>query len=258
MIFGEAVDLYDAVRPDYPAALVDDVIAAAGPGPALEVGAGTGKASVAFAARGLDLTCVEPDPRMAGALRRNVASYPDVRVVDGTFESWQPDRGYGLLYSAQAWHWVDVERRNDLAAQALAPGGALALFWNVFLLADSALHAALAEVDARHGMDGEFTPHGHSADAHSPGTSAAFTAHWPELRLVGDARFTDLRGRTYRRTLRWPTATYVAFATTTSHYRILTPAARDAALRDVAAAIDAHGGAIAIIVDTDLALARRI
>src|SRR4051812_13872094 len=109
VIFGETVELYDAARPDYPAALIDDVIAASGPGPALEVGAGTGKATVAVAARGVDLTCIEPDPRMAGTLRRNVAAYPAVRVVDATFESWPPDRGYGLLYSAQAWHWVDEE-----------------------------------------------------------------------------------------------------------------------------------------------------
>jgi hypothetical protein len=38
-VFGEAVEDYDAYRPGYPAALVDDVLAAAGTGPALEVGA---------------------------------------------------------------------------------------------------------------------------------------------------------------------------------------------------------------------------
>src|SRR3954449_1125143 len=152
MVFGEAVELYEAARHDYPDALVSDVVAAAGPGPALEVGAGTGKATVAFAARGVDLTCLEPDPRMAAELRRNV---PGVRVVGSTLEEWSPDRGYGLLYSAQAWHWVDEDRRNDLAAAALARGGTLALFWNKFLLEDTPLRAALTAVFPRYGIDVE-------------------------------------------------------------------------------------------------------
>src|SRR4051812_39607466 len=195
MVFGEAVELYEAARHDHPDAPVSDVAAAAGPGPALEVGAGTGKATVAFAAHGLDLTCLEPDPRMAAALRRTVAAYPGVRVVDSTFESWRPDRAFGLLYSAQAWHWVDEEVRTDLAAAALAPGGTLALFWNASLVADPELHAALADVDAEFLMNHERTPHGRPATAHPPEISDDFAAEWPTLGLVADDRFTDLRSR---------------------------------------------------------------
>ena len=51
-MFGEVVQDYDQVRPGYPDDLVDDVTALSGAGPALEVGAGTGKATVSFAARG--------------------------------------------------------------------------------------------------------------------------------------------------------------------------------------------------------------
>jgi hypothetical protein len=46
-VFGEVADDYDRIRPGYPGQLVDDVPAAAGPGPVLEVGAGTGKATPA-------------------------------------------------------------------------------------------------------------------------------------------------------------------------------------------------------------------
>jgi len=49
--FGGVAELYDRSRPSYPPALVDDVLEFAGVGPgeadrALEVGAGTGKATV--------------------------------------------------------------------------------------------------------------------------------------------------------------------------------------------------------------------
>ena len=41
-MFGQVAERYDRVRPSYPNALVDEVIALAGCGRALEVGAGTG------------------------------------------------------------------------------------------------------------------------------------------------------------------------------------------------------------------------
>lgn len=100
-VFGEEADQYEAARPGYPGELVTDVLADAGPGPALEVGAGTGKATVAFAAHDVELTCLEPDARMAGVLSRRVADFPQVSVVGDRFETWPPDRGYGLLYSAR-------------------------------------------------------------------------------------------------------------------------------------------------------------
>jgi hypothetical protein len=85
-----------------------------------------------------------------------------------------------------------------------------------------------------------------------------FGAEWPTLRLVGDARFDDLRSRRYRRSLTYRAGDYVSYATTTSHYRTLTEPVREAALADVAAVIDAHGGVMTIVRYTDLALARRI
>jgi SAM-dependent methyltransferase len=252
-VFGEDAEAYEAARPGYPDELVTDVLAAAGPGPALEVGAGTGKATVAFAARGIDLTCIELDPRMADVLRRKV-DRPGVTIVVGPFESWQSDRGYGLLYSAQAWHWIDPDRRVDLAHAALAPGGLLALFWNVSLLGDAVLHAALAEVDARHGL-ADHTAHRWTVADH-PLEPGEFAQEWPELGLI-DTRFTDLETRRYPWSQTYSSATYRRYLLTTSLYRLLAPGAREAVLRDTVETIDAHGGRIEVTVHTDLALARR-
>jgi len=68
-IFGEVAELYDAARPGYADALAGEVLAYAGLGgrAAVEVGAGTGKATVAFAAQGIPLLCVEPDPPVPSA-----------------------------------------------------------------------------------------------------------------------------------------------------------------------------------------------
>jgi SAM-dependent methyltransferase len=131
LIFGSAAEAYERHRPEYPAALIDDVLAYADLGPhdrVLEVGAGTGKATRALLARGLDVTCVEPDTEMAGVLRR---TSPQAHVVASGFEAYDPQHGFGLLCSAQAWHWVEEETRGDLALRALRPGGTIALFWNL-------------------------------------------------------------------------------------------------------------------------------
>lgn len=254
-IFGEAAGDYEAVRPGYPAALVTDLLAEAGPGPVLEVGAGTGKATVAFAAHGVELVCLEPDPRMAAVL--SARELPRVSVVTEQFETWAPGRRFGLVFCAQAWHWIDAGKRNDRAATALAPGGLLALFWNRFMTTGVALHAALAEIDREFFPGGERTAHTLRADEH-PVAEVEFAEEWEGLALHDDARFTDPRNRNYRWTLRYQAADYARFLGTTSLYRMLEPAARDQVLAAVTAAVEAHGGEIEIAVDTALATARRV
>jgi len=124
---------YEAVRPSYPDALVDDVVALAqlSPGaPVLEVGSGTGQATRLFLARGFAVTAVEAGPALAAATRRLGA---DVRV--GRFEELALDElaiagGWPLVYAATSWHWIDPARGYARARALLAGGGALALFWN--------------------------------------------------------------------------------------------------------------------------------
>jgi SAM-dependent methyltransferase len=130
LVFGEIADDYERVRPGYPAALIDDVIAYAPADPrTLDVGAGTGKATVAFAERGLRIVALEPDPAMAAVLRERVAGHlVDIDVA--ALESHEPAAPYDLIYSAQAFHWTAPETRWSSTASFLRPGGALALFWN--------------------------------------------------------------------------------------------------------------------------------
>src|SRR5437660_6369376 len=101
LVFGTAADQYDLIRPGYPAALVDAVLAHCGGAgvSAVEAGAGTGKATRAFAARGLRIAAVEPDPAMAGILAASCTGYPGVSVVVGGFEGYLPAEQCGLLFS---------------------------------------------------------------------------------------------------------------------------------------------------------------
>ncbi|MGH3157900.1 MAG: class I SAM-dependent methyltransferase [Streptosporangiaceae bacterium] len=111
-----------------PAALVC-AAPAASPGPGiLDVGCGTGIAARQFQAAGCRVLGVDPDARMAELARQS-----GVEVEVTTIEAWDPaGREFDAVVAGQAWHWVDPVAGAAKAAQALRPGGRLALFWNAF------------------------------------------------------------------------------------------------------------------------------
>jgi SAM-dependent methyltransferase len=126
--FGMDADRYDRARPSYPGAMVDRIVAAS-PGPdVLDVGCGTGIAARQFQAAGCRVLGVDVDARMAGLARER-----GLTVEVAKFEDWDPaGRAFDAVVAGQAWHWVDPVAGAAKAAQALRPGGLLALFWNAF------------------------------------------------------------------------------------------------------------------------------
>ena len=132
LAFGSVAELYDRARPSYPAAAIDDVMTCAGlrrGDTVLEVGAGTGKATVLLAARGLDVVALEPSAAMAAVARANCRGLAGVRVVESELEQWEPTERFPALVSVQAWHWVAPAVRYERAHAALAAGGTLAAVW---------------------------------------------------------------------------------------------------------------------------------
>jgi ubiquinone/menaquinone biosynthesis C-methylase UbiE len=129
--FDEAAELYDRARPTYPDALFDDLVELAGLEPGsrvLEIGCGTGEATVALAEHGLHVTCVELGSSLADVTRRNLAGFPAVRVITDDFETWQPaDADYDAVAAFTAFHWIAHETRYAKTAAILHRGGALAV-----------------------------------------------------------------------------------------------------------------------------------
>ncbi|MEU1310875.1 class I SAM-dependent methyltransferase [Streptomyces cinnamoneus] len=252
--FGDDADQYDAARPGYPGQLVDEVLDFAAPAgaPALEVGAGTGKATRAFATRGMPVTCVEPDARMARVLRRTCAGMPGVAVEVTDFETWNPGgRRYGLLYCAQAWHWVDPAVRWTRARAVLRPGGALALFWNHWFLNDEQLAHRLTAAHARHGVD---VPEHTLLDPRPRPAHSGFEARqWREMEA--DGGFTDLDHRLYETRHERPASGIVDLLASYAGYRMIGKTVREPLLADMARLTgDAGGGTVRVV--TSLFLAR--
>jgi SAM-dependent methyltransferase len=139
--FDGAALLYDEVRPRYPDELFDDVVALSGipaGGRILEIGCGTGQATVPFARRGYRILCVELGENLAALARKNLAGFPLAEVRTGMFEVW-PDQeaAFDLAISATAFHWLDPAVAYPKVAKALRHDGSLALFWNVHIHSDA-------------------------------------------------------------------------------------------------------------------------
>jgi protein-L-isoaspartate O-methyltransferase len=93
--FDQAAELYQDARPEYPEELFNRLMDVVGLRPGdrvLEVGAGSGKATLPLARRGLRITAIEPGPALAAQARKNLAGYP-VDMVSMRFEDWDGTPG---------------------------------------------------------------------------------------------------------------------------------------------------------------------
>lgn len=129
--FEEAPELYDRARPVYPAEVFDDLIALTrlpDGGRVLEIGSGTGKATGPLAERGYEIVCVELGEQLAAIARRNLAAFPNVRIVNASFETWEPaSEEFEAVVAFTAFHWIDPEVRYAKPARLLREGGSLAV-----------------------------------------------------------------------------------------------------------------------------------
>ena len=254
LAFGEVADLYDRARPSYPPALIDDVIEISGIAPGeclLEVGAGTGIATRAFAERGLGVLAIEPDGCMAALARRNCAAYDAVTFEQAEFESWPGDRvSFPLVVSAQAWHWIAPQLRYVKAREALRDGGTLAAFWT---------HPEWERCSLREQLQAAYrgagVPPGLGDPMHPATTTAGRFADW-DCDIEAAAGLRCPATRAYRWTRDYSSEQYVALLGTHSDHIVLEDATRVDLLDGVAAAIDRAGGAMTMSFVSRLCVAR--
>ena len=219
--FGAMADAYERFRPGYPVELFDIVMTYAGRPvlTALEIGAGTGKATRLFAQHGVTVTATEPDGAMLAELRKHVPA--DVKAVQAAFEDLQPGQGYALVYAAAALHWTKPEGRWSRMAALLEPSGVFASFGGPVQLADPSVEEAVRAVRAPF-LDSDEVP---SPD----GTPAAHDMQWPGTELQRSEWFTDVQQSVVERRWTWSARDYVDHLSTISAYLEL-PAAERAML----------------------------
>ncbi|MEV4535048.1 class I SAM-dependent methyltransferase [Asanoa sp. NPDC049518] len=242
--FGSVAEAYERFRPGYPAQVLDLVLAHAGRpiATAIEIGAGTGKATRLFAGHGIAVTATDPDEAMLAELRRQVT----VTTVRATFEELPLGQTYDLFYAAAALHWTSPAGRWEKVAALLKPGGVFGSFGGPFLLADPAVAEAVRVARA---------PFLESDEIPSPdGTPPEHEMQWPGTELLASALFTDVRQSVVERRLTISADDYVGYLSTVSAYLELPAPAREQVFEEILRVLPAT---VELTADIWVHLARR-
>ncbi|WP_424213361.1 class I SAM-dependent methyltransferase [Streptomyces sp. BI20] len=273
--FDGDAELYDRARPGYPDALFDDLAEFAGAVPGarvLEIGAGTGKATVPLVARGCRVTAVEVGANMAAVARRNLAALTDAPgtapptgtpdtapphitppagasrtapsrpapaavVVTAAFEEWPlPVEPFDVVFAATAFHWIDPAVRMARSADALRPGGALAVVATQHVAGGTEEFFAAVQ-DCYERFD-PATPPGLRPPAVADVDTSSHAAEAERSGRFAPGALT----RRYVRDLAYSTAEYLDVLRTYSNHRTLPPAALDSLLNCVGRLIDTRFG----------------
>ncbi len=248
--FGAVARAYEQHRPGYPEEIVDLVVdhAEGEVARALEVGAGTGKATAVFAARGIEVLAVEPDAGMCAVLEQQTAGLP-VQVVASTFESLDL-RAVGtvdLVYAAAAFHWTEPATRWQTTASLLRPGGVAAFFGGPYALADPGLDAEVERIAAAViGEDG-------ARDPYAP--DLGDDLRWPGSDMLQVPELTDVTETVLPRRRTVDADDFVAYLATVSVFVTLPAERRTAVLGSIRSALPDQ---IEVVQDLTVHLARRV
>lgn len=243
--FGSVASAYERFRPGYPDELADEVLAYAGRPvrTALEIGAGTGKATRVFAARGIAVTATDPDQAMLTELRKHVPEA--VVTVQAAFEDLPLNRAYDLVFAAASLHWTKPDQRWSRVAAMLERYGTFASFGGQIHLADSDLEQAVRAARSQFLADDQIP----SPD----GTPAGSPMQWPGTELAQSGRFTDVRQSSLERRATMSASDYVGHLSTVSAYLELPSDVRDHVLGQI---LDVLPERVTLMADITLHLAR--
>ena len=232
--FNYVARLYNTARPSYPIELIEDIEALAqlqATSRILEVGTGTGKATLPLAQRGYFIHCLEPGNQLATVASENLSPYPTVTIETVTFEAWPlQEATYDLVMSAQAFHWVDPTVGYVKASQALKPTGQIALIWNMDVRADSAITQQLDQAYERY-ADWRLRPFEERVAER-------------EEELVASPYFAEPVIKHYPWSQRYTAQQYLSLVRTQSDYLIQPETKQRELLNAIATVIENNGGSI--------------
>lgn len=244
--FGAVAAAYERFRPGYPSELAERVLAYAQRPvrTALEIGAGTGKATRAFTGRGIAITTTEPDAAMLAELRQHVPA--DVITVQAAFEDLRLTGTYGLVFAAAALHWTEPAGRWPRMAALLEPGGVFASFGGQIRLADEAVQEAVRAARAPF-LENDGVP---SPD----GTLPESQLEWPGTELQRSDWFADVQQALVERRLTMSARDYVGHLSTISAYLQLQPSQQEQVLGQIMRVLPEQ---VSVTADITVHLAQR-
>jgi SAM-dependent methyltransferase len=233
--FDPSAEIYDEIRPSYPAAVFDNLFELLPPRPnILEVGPGTGQATRDLLRRGAVVHAIEIGPAMAAKLRANLSS-DALRVTVGDFERVVvPDRSMDAVFSATAYHWITLAAQLDRPATILKRGGVMAIvdLNQVNSPDDDGFFDAVQPIYERYGQ-GHIGPPAPERGSVNPAIRQS---------LSQDRRFVDVEVHSYDWNQTYTASGYRKLMLSYSRTQMMNPGDRNGLLDDIEAFIKKRFG----------------
>ncbi|WP_432667475.1 class I SAM-dependent methyltransferase [Wukongibacter baidiensis] len=243
---------YDKWRPTYVKELYEDIFAYKkinSSSKAVEIGIGTGQATLPILETGCYLTAVEYGDKLSIYAKQKFTCYRKFDVVNVKFEDFEcEDNSLDLIYSASAFHWIPEEIGYTKVFNLLKSGGVFARFANHPYKdkSRSGMHEALQKV----------------YDVYMPGVLGSEKEYSEEnaknrAKIANKYGFIDTDYKMYYRTRTFTSDEYILLLGTYSDHVAIEEKKRKKFFTEIKNTIDELGGLITIYDTIDLELARK-
>ncbi|WP_054941553.1 class I SAM-dependent methyltransferase [Paenibacillus ihuae] len=249
--FNEDVENYEKWRPTYCEELFEDIMAYSHieqGKKALEIGIGTGQATIPFVNMGCELTAIELGQDLAAYSKLKFQDYKNFTVCNTAFEDFKcPDESIDIMYSATAFHWIPEEIGYLKAFRLLKTNGTLALFWNRPFVAreNDELHQTIQ------GIYQKYRP---SNTKIIENDTERYNNIVKTIQAYG---FRDVVFKLYHLTRRFSSNDYIALLNSYSDHRSMPSATKELFEAEIKEAIIKFGDVISVYDTIDLYLARK-
>jgi len=254
--FDTVTDIYEKIRPGYVKELYEMIfkyIPIGDSSKVVEIGIGSGQATLPILKTGCNLTAVECGEHFAKMCKEKFKSYSNFSIVTDKFENVDFEKlAYDLVYSASAFHWIPEEIGYSKVYSMLKKGGVFACFTN-HPYRDKGNPALAEEIDKIyanyyykfHNIKPKILQEYTEDDA----KNKAFIAE--------KYGFTDIRYALFFRTRVFSAQEYITLLNTYSDHIAIEETVRKEFFSKIEEAINKYGGEITIYDTINLQLARK-
>lgn len=242
---------YDKWRPSYVKELYDDIFDAKeinASSNVLEVGIGTGQATLPILETGCKLIAIELGDQLAKYSKCKFENYENFDVKNLSFQDFQcGSNSFDLIFSATAFHWIPEEIGYTKVFDMLKSGGMFARFANHPYKDKKRIniHKAFENIYAKY----------------MPGSLGGKEYSGEKAKNIADIAykygFIDIRYKLYKRTRTFTANEYIQLLGTYSDHIAIEESIRMKFFHEIREAINDNGGIITIYDTIDLQLARK-
>jgi SAM-dependent methyltransferase len=249
--FNEVYAEYDKWRPTYVSELYKDIMDFKQINQysnVLEIGIGTGQATVPILEKGCFLTAIELGDKLTEYTKQKFNKYNNFNVKNMAFQDYEcPPDSFDMIYSATAFHWIPEEIGYPKVYEILKSGGIFARFANHPYKdkGNQELDIAIQEVYSKYMPASKLSPEYGENQCEKMAE---------EIKKYG---FIDVNYKLYHRTRTFNAKEYVSLINTYSDHRALEENKRSEFYKEIENVIDNYGGKITVYDTIDLQLARK-